>query len=158
MLDGLAYAGEALSGRYIGAGDRSLFRATVRRLFVWGAGMALLFTVAYALGGNVFLGLLTDEREVIAASDEYFLWALAIPAAGVAAFVWDGVFIGATATRGMLLAMAIAAACFFGFYYGLREAWGNHALWLAFVVYLFMRGAVQTGLARGVERRSFADT
>ena len=158
VMDGFAYAGEALSGRYIGAGDRSLFRATVRRLFVWGAGMALLFTVAYALGGNVFLGLLTDEREVIAASDEYFLWALAIPAAGVAAFVWDGVFIGATATRGMLLAMAIAAACFFGFYYGLREAWGNHALWLAFVVYLFMRGAVQTGLARGVERRSFADT
>lgn len=158
VMDGFAYAGEALSGRYIGAGDRSLFRATVRRLFVWGAGMALLFTVAYALGGNVFLGLLTDEREVIAASDEYFLWALAIPAAGVAAFVWDGVFIGATATRRMLLAMAIAAACFFGFYYGLREAWGNHALWLAFVVYLFMRGAVQTGLARGVERRSFADT
>ena len=155
VMDGFAYAGEALSGRYIGAGDRSQFRATVRRLFMWGAGMAIAFTSAYALGGNAFLGLLTDEREVIAASQDYFLWALAIPAAGMAAFVWDGVFIGATATRRMLLAMAVAASCFFGLYYGLRATWGNHALWLAFVVYLAMRGAVQTALARGVERQSF---
>ena len=155
VMDGFAYAGEALSGRYIGAGDRPLFRTTVRRLFAWGAGMAFLFTTAYAWGGNAFLGLLTDEREVIAASGEYFLWALAIPVAGVAAFVWDGVFIGATATRGMLVAMFTAALCFFGLYYGLRETCGNHALWLAFVAYLFLRGAMQTALARGVERRSF---
>ena len=83
--------------------------------------MVLLFTGMYALGGNAFLGLLTDEPEVIAASGDYFLWALLIPVAGMAAFVWDGVFIGATATRGMLMAMAAAALCFFGLYYGLRE-------------------------------------
>ena len=148
VMDGFAYAGEALSGRYIGAGDRPMFRATVRRLFMWGMGMALLFTTAYALGGNAFLSLLTDEQEVITASGEYFLWALAIPVAGMAAFVWDGVFIGATATRGMLAAMFIAALCFFGLYYGLRDTWGNHALWMAFVTYLAMRGAVQTGWAK----------
>ena len=118
--------------------------------------MVLLFTGMYALGGNAFLGLLTDEPEVIAASGDYFLWALLIPVAGMAAFVWDGVFIGATATRGMLMAMAAAALCFFGLYYGLRELWGNHALWLAFVTYLAMRGVVQTGLARGVRRKAFA--
>ena len=117
--------------------------------------MVILFTAAYALGGNGFLSLLTDEPEVIAASSEYFFWALAIPLTGVTAFVWDGVFIGATATRGMLVAMAMAALCFFGCYFGLRDAWGNHALWLAFLLYLAMRGAVQTGLARGVEQKSF---
>ena len=110
---------------------------------------------AYALGGNGFLSLLTDEPEVLSASNDYFLWALAIPLAGVAAFVWDGVFIGATATRGMLTAMAIAALCFFGCYFGLRDTWGNHALWMAFLLYLATRGAVQTGLAREVERKAF---
>lgn len=151
VMDGFAYAGEALSGRYIGAENPSAFRKTVKHLFLWGFGMALLFTTVYAAGGNAFLGLLTDEQAVIAASEEYFLWALAIPLAGVAAFVWDGVFIGATATRGMLLAMAMAAACFFALYYILRETGGNHALWLAFVVYLGMRGVIQTALARRIK-------
>ena len=155
VMDGFAYAGEALSGKYIGARDAIAFRNTVRRLFVWGTGMVILFTAAYALGGNGFLSLLTDEPEVIAASSEYFFWALAIPLTGVTAFVWDGVFIGATATRGMLVAMAVAALCFFGCYFGLRDAWGNHALWLAFLLYLAMRGAVQTGLARKMTQKAF---
>ena len=92
---------------------------------------------------------------MIAAADTYFYWALAIPAAGIAAFIWDGIFIGATATRGMLLSMAVAAACFFATYYGLRPALANHALWLAFLLYLFMRGVVQTVLSRKVVRQAF---
>lgn len=156
VMDGFAYAGEAMSGRYIGARNRAAFDDTVWRLFVWGFLMAVLFTLAYAFGGNAFLCLLTDDRQVTAAADSYFGWALAIPAAGVAAFIWDGVFIGATATRGMLLSMAAAAVCFFALHYGLRPVLGNHALWLAFIVYLFVRGAVQTVLSRGVVRRAFA--
>ena len=140
---------------YIGAHNPKAFQSTVRHLFLWGGMMVLLFTGMYALGGNAFLSLLTDEPEVIAASGDYFFWALLIPIAGMAAFVWDGVFIGATATRGMLTAMAVAALCFFGLYYGWRDSWGNHALWLAFVIYLAMRGAVQTGLARNIMRKSF---
>lgn len=155
IMDGFAYAGEALSGKLIGAGDRKAFDATVRRLFAWGGAMSVLFTLVYALGGNDFLGLLTDNEEVILAADDYFGWALAIPAAGLAAFIWDGVFIGATATRGMLQSMAVAAACFFLVYYGLSPSYGNHALWMAFLSYLFMRGAAQTLLSRGVTRRAF---
>lgn len=155
IMDGFAYAGEALSGKQIGAGDRKAFDATVRRLFAWGGAMSVLFTLVYALGGNDFLGLLTDNEEVILAADDYFGWSLAIPAAGLAAFIWDGVFIGATATRGMLQSMAVAAASFFLVYYGLSPYYGNHALWMAFLSYLFMRGAVQTLLSRGVARRAF---
>ena len=146
VMDGFAYAGEALSGRYVGAGNRTALADTVRRLFGWGAAMAILFTLTYATGGPAFLGLLTDNAEVIAASDTYFLWALAIPMAGLAAFVWDGIFIGATDTRGMLLSMFAAACVFFLIYYGLRPVWGNHALWFAFLCYLFGRGVVQTVL------------
>lgn len=144
VMDGFAYAGEALSGRYMGSGNRSAWLDTIRRLFGWGMGMAVLFTQLYALGGHAFLGLLTDNAEVISASDTYFYWALAIPVAGMAAFVWDGVFIGATATRGMLRSMAVAAVVFFIVYFGFRQIWGNHALWLAFLCYLFIRGVVQT--------------
>ena len=91
-MDGLAYAGEALSGRYIGARNREAFTDTVRHLFGWGAVMAVLFTLVYTLGGNAFLGLLTDDKEVIAVADTYFYWALAVPAVGIAAFIWDGIF------------------------------------------------------------------
>lgn len=155
VMDGFAYAGEALSGRHIGARNLPAFRLTVRRLFLWGAGMAAAFTLLYAVGGEAFLGLLTDEREVIAASQDYFYWAIAIPAAGVAAFTWDGIFIGATATRGMLASMAVAAACFFALYFGLRASLGNHALWLAFIAYLATRGIVLTCLSRTMVGKAF---
>ena len=158
VMDGFAYAGEALSGRYIGARNRTAFTNTTRHLFMWGGCMAVLFTSVYVLGGNAFLGLLTDDKEVITAAGTYFYWALAIPVAGIAAFIWDGVFIGATATRGMLVSMAAAAISFFTTYYGLRPVLGNHALWLAFLIYLSMRGIVQTGLSRGVIRKAFGDT
>lgn len=157
VMDGFAYAGEALSGRYIGARNREAFTDTVRHLFGWGVVMAVLFTLVYALGGNAFLGLLTDDKEVIAAADTYFYWALAVPAVGIAAFIWDGIFIGATATRGMLLSMATAAISFFVLYYGLHPVLANHALWLAFLTYLLMRGVMQTGLSRVVIRKAFSN-
>ena len=155
VMDGFAYAGEALSGRYIGARNRKAFTDTVRHLFIWGAGLTVLFTLVYASGGNAFLALLTDNRNVITAADTYFYWALAIPAAGIAAFIWDGIFIRATATRGMLLSMAASAVSFFAVYYGFHTVLGNHALWLAFLVYLSMRGAMQTLLSRKVMEKSF---
>lgn len=158
VMDGFAYAGEALSGRYIGARNRTAFTNTTRHLFMWGGCMAVLFTSVYALGGNAFLGLLTDDKEVITAAGTYFYWALAIPVAGIAAFIWDGVFIGATATHGMFVSMAAAAISFFTTYYGLRPVLGNHALWFAFLIYLSMRGIVQTGLSRRVIRKAFGGT
>ena len=144
FVDGFAFAGEAMSGRCLGAGNTVQLHATVRRVFFWGWAMALAFTLVYALGGGRFLALLTDERQVVSAAAEFFPWAVAIPLAGVAAFVWDGVFIGVTATRGMLVASVVATAVFFAVFLGLRAEWGNHALWLAFIVYLLLRGAVQT--------------
>ncbi|WP_288318571.1 MATE family efflux transporter [Xylanibacter caecicola] len=146
IMDGFAYAGEALSGKYYGARDTAMLQRTVRHLFIWGAVMTVFFTAAYAVGGDAFLSLLTDDRDVVNASADYFLWALALPVAGVAAFIWDGVFIGCTFTRGMLISMFAASVVFFALYYSLRDVYGNHALWLAFIAYLSVRGIAQTGL------------
>jgi len=143
IMDGFAYAGEALCGKYYGARDRDKLLSTVRRLFVWGTAMSLIFTLLYAAGGESFLRLLTDEPDVVSMSDEYFYWALVMPAAGVAAFIWDGVFIGCTASRGMLISMFIATAAFFLLFFGLRDIYANHSLWLAFVVFLAVRGTAQ---------------
>ena len=150
VMDGFAYAGEALAGRYIGAKNQTGLRSTVHHLFYWGLGLSFLFTLLYSVGGKSFLGLLTNDISVIAASDSYFYWALIIP---LAAFLWDGIFIGATATRQMLYSMLVASASFFGIYYGFHSLLGNHALWLAFLVYLSLRGIVQTFLGRQIMRK-----
>ena len=148
IMDGFAYAGEALTGKYIGARNRTELRLTVRHLFGWGIALALAFTLLYGIGGKSFLGLLTNERTVIEASSAYFYWVLAIPLAGFSAFLLDGICIGATATGIMLKGMAAASAGFFLIYYGLNASLGNHALWLAFVSYLALRGMVQAWLIR----------
>ena len=144
MMDGVAFAGEALVGRYVGARDMQHVHLCVKRLFVWGAAWALLFTLVYFLGGEGILDLLSDDAGVRSAAHEYFVWALTIPLAGFAAFAWDGVYIGATLTRRLLVSMAGACATFFLLYYLLVPVMHNHGLWLAFIAYLAMRGILQT--------------
>ena len=147
VMDGFAYAGEALGGRYWGAGDMTAYRDVVRRLFGWGALMTLLFTAVYVVGGTPFLQLLTDEPTVVDASRDYVWWAYLIPAAGVAAFIWDGLYIGTTQTRGMLLSSAVAALVFFVSATITISIMGNHGLWLSMILYLLARGVIQSLLA-----------
>lgn len=117
IMDGFAYAGEALAGRFIGAKNDVGLRRCIRLLFLWGIGLSLSFTILYAFLGRDFLGLLTNDTSVIEASGDYFYWVLAIPLCGFSAFLWDGIFIGATATRQMLYSMLVASATFFIIYY-----------------------------------------
>lgn len=144
VMDGFAFAGEALCGKHYGAGNHVEFSRTVRRLFGWGFALTVAYTMVYAVGGTGFLRLLTDDIEVVAASAEYAPWAVLIPICGLAAFIWDGVFIGTTNTRGMFAATAAAMLVFFCVYLSLRSEWQNHALWLAFLTFLLTRGAVQS--------------
>lgn len=150
VMDGFAFAGEALAGKSYGAGDTSALRRVVAALLRWGAGVAVVFTVAYWLLGPQVLRLLTSDAAVVAAAETYLPWAVAIPAAGMAAFVWDGIFIGITATRAMLLSCLVASVAFFALYLLLSTTMANHALWMAMLVYLVLRGLVQTLLFRKV--------
>ena len=143
IMDGFAYAGEALAGRFIGAKNDVGLRRCIRLLFLWGIGLSLSFTILYAFLGRDFLGLLTNDTSVIEASGDYFYWVLAIPLCGFSAFLWDGIFIGATATRQMLYSMLVASATFFIIYYLFYRSMGNHALWMAVLGYLSLRGGMQ---------------
>ena len=150
IMDGFAYSGEALVGKYDGAYNRLALYRTVGLLFIWGVGLSTGFTLLYFFGGKSFLGLLTNETSVIREAGNYFYWVLAIPLTGFAAFLWDGIFIGATATRQMFYSMLVASGSFFLVYYSLHEWMGNHALWLAFIVYLSLRGIMQATLSRKI--------
>lgn len=154
IMDGFAYAGEALTGKYIGAGNRQELQRTIRHLFGWGIALSLAFTLLYGIGGKEFLGLLTNEQSVISASGDYFYWVLAIPLAGFAAFLLDGICIGATSTHIMLKAMVVASGSFFLIYYGLHNVLNNHALWLGFIVYLALRGIMQALLLNSSSLRT----
>lgn len=140
IMDGFAFAGEAMVGKAIGAQARGIYDDTVKRLFRWGWLLAALFTVAYFLFGEAYISVLTDNAEVVASAREYQPWTLLFPVCGVAAFIWDGVYIGATATKGMLVSMASGTAVFFLLYLLFVPSWGNHGLWVAFVCYLAVRG------------------
>ena len=142
FMDGFAYAAEALSGKYYGAGNRGAFREMVRQVFVIGGIVAVAFTLLYIIGGGRFLGLLTSDGAVVSAAHEYFWWVVLIPLAGTSAFIFDGIFVGITHSKSMLASTAIASATFFALFLGLCSLLGNHALWLAFCIYLVLRGVV----------------
>jgi MATE family multidrug resistance protein len=144
FMDGFAYAGEALGGKAYGAKNKTAFHETLRRLWRWMLIVTIAYTLLYIIGGEWIVSLLTDEPQVLEASGDYLWWAWLIPAAGCVAFIWDGIFIGLTATRGMLLSSFLSALVFFGVYALAAASLGNHGLWLAQVVYLAMRGLLQT--------------
>jgi MATE family multidrug resistance protein len=143
FMDGFAFAGEALSGRYYGSHNMVALNDVKRKLFVIGGLVMAFFTLLFVFGNNVLISILTDNKSVIEASSDYMLWVVCIPIAGVAAFIYDGLFIGITATCGMLISSAIATIMFFAFYFSLNNIIHNHALWLAFIVYLSTRGIIQ---------------
>ena len=144
IMDGFAYAGEAICGKYYGAGNAPSFHACIRRLFAWGVIMTVVYTAAYYFGANDILHVLSNEQNVIEASEPYLLWVALIPVAGMGAFIWDGVFIGITDSRGMLLSCFVAAIVFAIMLSLFFTTMGNHALWLALLSYLLARGVMQT--------------
>lgn len=151
IMDGFAYASEALTGRFIGENSRARLLQSIRGSLAWGVVFTLLFTLVYALFGQNLLYLFTDKREIILMAKDYYLWVLLIPIAGFSAFLFDGIFIGATASREMLYAIAIATGIFFLTYWLLSPTLGNNALWLALILFLFLRGLIQILLLkRGV--------
>jgi MATE family multidrug resistance protein len=153
IMDGFAYAGESLVGRYIGARDRGSLRHAVRLLMMWGLILTIVFTGLYAVGGDMFLRIFSDKPEVISGAAPYLFWTLVIPVCGFAAFLFDGIFVGATASRTMRNSMFIASIFFFAVYFGTKQilvhngqpsqqSW-NNTLWAAFMVYLALRGILQ---------------
>ena len=112
FTDGFAYAGEAMTGKYIGARDGHMLRQTVKWTFVWSMGIAVIFMGIYQFAGVPLLKMMTSDPLVVDASREYIPWLLLMPVIGCAAFTWDGIYIGATASKAIRNSMLWAVVGF----------------------------------------------
>jgi MATE family multidrug resistance protein len=149
LIDGFAHAAEALTGRYVGAGDRASLKHSIRLLFIWGTGISLVFTLLYLGGGDILFRALTNNTDVIDNARPYFFWIMMVPLVSFSAFLWDGIFIGATAGPEMRNAMLVSTLLvFFPAYFLAGRIMGNHGLWLAFILFMIARGISMQLLSR----------
>lgn len=144
FMDGFAYAGEALTGRFMGAGNRKALKQMLKRIFFWGWVVSITAVVIYALFPYQILHILTNDMQIIDSTKKFMFWTVLIPLTGFAAFLWDGIFIGATASKQMRNAMIISSILFFASYFIMTPLWGNNGLWFSFILYLLGRGVLQT--------------
>lgn len=161
FMDGFAYAAEALTGKFIGARRRSELKSLVHYLFRWGFVIVFIFTSVYVIFFEQILNILTDKQNIIELAIQYKYWVFIIPIAGFSAFLWDGIFIGATASRQMRNSMLVAAATFFLIYFSFYHFFtlffvknSNNILWFVFILYLAMRGIAQMIMARTILNES----
>lgn len=148
FMDGFAFTGEALCGRMVGERDREGLFRVAKRLLWWSAGMAVSFFMIYLGFSDAIISMITDNPKVIETIADYHVWILLIPPLSVTAFIFDGFFIGLTATRKMLVATILAGAVFTAiclvptFMAGGRvvPTPSNNLLWTAFMSYLLVRG------------------
>jgi MATE family multidrug resistance protein len=140
-VDGFAFAAESLVGRYVGARDSDNLRRAVRFSFYWGFGFGLAFSLVYLLFNQSMLALFTDKPELLNLAEAFYLWIVIAPLVNTLCFIWDGVYIGATATKPMVVSMLLSTGIgFLGVYYLTIDLLGNHALWLAMTLFMLLRG------------------
>ena len=149
LIDGFAHASEALTGKFIGARDLRSLKSSIRLLFIWGTGISVLFTLIFLLGGDFIFRILTNNPEVIANAKPYFFWVVMVPMVSFTAFLWDGIFIGATAGPEMRNAMLVSTlVVFFPVYFLAGRLMENHGLWLAFILFMIARGVSMQWMAK----------
>lgn len=144
-IDGFAYAAESLIGRYTGSRQQKRVKLAIKYCFLWGMGIGVLASATYAILDVRILQLFTNQQDVIDTAMIYFLWTIAGPTVSSFSYIWDGIFIGATATGPMRDSMIIATLGIFLPAYGIGVYYlGNHALWLAMTLFMIARGTTLT--------------
>lgn len=148
FVDGFAYAGEALTGRFIGEQDKAQLHRVIRLLFWWCLGIAAVSTLAYAVIPQTLIGIITDDPAVHAGCKPFLFWLLLMPVFSCIAFVWDGIYIGATASRALRNGTVGSAVAFLAVYFLCARFFGIQSLYIAYFAHLIWRSAYQTLFAR----------
>lgn len=149
FLDGFAFAGEALTGRFIGERNREMLRRTVKVVFVWVAVITVVSTAAYAVIPRPILRLVTNDPQVLAGCEPYLFWLLLMPLFSCVAFTWDGIFVGATASIHLRNSVALSSVLFFVTYYASASSIGCQAIYLAYFLHLVFRTVYMCLTAKG---------
>lgn len=154
-LDGFAHAAEALVGKAVGARNVEALRKAVALTLRWSLYVALFSCGFFYVAGPAIIRLLTDLPDVVAAANTYLPWVVALPMVAVWAYLYDGVFVGATRSREMRDIMLISAFFVFVPAWLILRPLGNHGLWLALTVFLASRSI---GMHYYYRRRVMTDT
>lgn len=144
FIDGFAYAGEALTGRFIGEKNEKAVKLCIKLLFAWCALIGIISTIVYYVGDEWLLGIMTSVDTVKAACRPYLVWLYVMPFISCIAFTWDGIFIGATASRAIRNTMFYAVAAFYLSYLILQPVIGFQSLWIAYAAHLVARSVAMT--------------
>jgi len=139
-LDGFAFAAETLVGQALGSKNRPLFRRAVVMTSQWGLGTVILMALAFFVFGNSIINIMTTAEDVRTVSYEYLPWMVVAPLAGVAAWMLDGIFIGATRTADMRNMMFISFCVYLVALAILLPIYGNHGLWASLIIFSIARG------------------
>ena len=139
-LDGFAFAAEALVGRALGAKQRAVLRRCALLTSGWGLFICVLMTLAFAAGGGAIIDLMAKAPDVQSVARIYLPYMIAAPLAGWAAWMLDGIFIGATRSRDMRNMMAISFVVYVVAAMILVPPLGNHGLWLSLLISFVVRG------------------
>lgn len=145
-VDGFAFASESLVGKYKGKGNRRQTYRAVYYSFAWGMGLALTYSLIYWFFGPALLRVFTDQPDVIAATRPFLFWMVVFPILSTPCYLWDGIFIGLTASRAMRNSMLLAFGVYLGLYYLWAHTWDNHGLWLMLLIFMMARGGFQQWL------------
>lgn len=143
-IDGFAYAAESLVGALKGKGENLQLKNMITRVFQWGLAMGILGSILFLIGENTLLNLFTNDTSTIIEAKKVYLWMVIAPAIGSFCYIWDGIYVGLTATSEMRNSMLIATiVVFFPLYFTAVHVLGIHALWLAMLGFLVARALGQ---------------
>ena len=152
-LDGFAHASEALAGAAWGRGRRAQFRRWVILTGYWALIASLAYAVLFWLVGNDITKLLTDIESVQVAAGALLPLVIALPVVSVWSYLFDGVYIGATAAVAMMVTMGISFIIYLFLLEPMTEQWGLHGLWGAVLIFLALRGLTQAIWYPRLERK-----
>jgi MATE family multidrug resistance protein len=155
-LDGFAFAAEALVGQAVGARSPAGVRRASVLTSQWGAGGALALGLGFWLAGPAIIDLMAKDPAVQEAARLYLPWVAAAPVVGIAAWMFDGIYIGATLTREMRNLMVAAVAVYLAALAALVPPFGNHGLWAALMALNLARGVTMALRYPRAEARALA--
>ena len=139
-MDGFAFAAEALVGQALGAKNRALFRRSAVMTSQWGVGLVVVMAIAFYVFGNTIINVMTTAEDVRVVSYDYLPWMVLAPLVGAAAWMLDGIFIGATRTADMRNMMFISFCVYLIALAFLLPKYDNHGLWASLIIFSIARG------------------
>ncbi|MDE0554222.1 MAG: MATE family efflux transporter, partial [Candidatus Poribacteria bacterium] len=145
-IDGFAFAAESMIGKYKGAGDMQNLKRTTRQIFLWAFLFSGVITLTFVVLGEQMLHLFTNQMPLIEGAKPYLIWIIIAPGVNVAAYIWDGIFLGATASKALRDSVIVSTLLYLSAVY-LLMPYGNHGLWIALTLLLVARGVSLTLLA-----------